>query len=104
MPARRSVAWMVPVGSLLVLALWLVAGCGGGGGEEEGSGVEEGVPPVTGSFVGSAQDEDEATDVFVAIVAAPQKNEAKKSGTSRPTCVMARASPSGSHPGHRATN
>jgi hypothetical protein len=70
MPARRSVAWMVPVGCLLVLALWLVAGCGGGGGEDKGSGEEEGAPPVTGSFVGSAQGEDEATDAFVAIVAA----------------------------------
>ena len=64
MPARRSVAWMVPVGCLLVLALWLVAGCGDGGGEDKGS------LPVTGSFVGSAQGEDEATDAFVAIVAA----------------------------------
>ena len=88
MPARRSVAWMVPVGSLLVLALWLVAGCGDGGGEDKGSGEEEGTLPVTGSFVGSAQGE----------------NEAKKSGTSRPTYVMARASPSGSRPRHSLTN
>ena len=79
MPARRSVAWLVPIGCLLlVMALWLVAGCGGGGGEEEGSGVEEGVPLVTGSFVGSAQDEDEATDAFVAIVAASPKERGQE--------------------------
>ena len=79
MPARRSVAWLVPIGCLLlVLALWLVAGCGGGGGEEQGSGVEQGVPPVTGSFVGSAQGEDEATDAFVAIVAASPKERGQE--------------------------
>ena len=78
MPARRSVAWLVPIGCLLVLALWLVAGCGGGGGEDKGSGVEEGAPPVTGSFVGSAQDEDEATDAFVAIVAASPKERGQE--------------------------
>ena len=78
MPARHSVAWLVPIGCLLVLALWLVAGCGGGEGEEEGSGVEQGVPPVTGSFVGSAQDEDETTDAFVAIVAASPKERGQE--------------------------
>jgi hypothetical protein len=79
MPARRSVAWLVPIGCLLVLALWLVAGCGGDGGEDKGSaGVEESAPPVTGSFVGLAQDEDEATDAFVAIVAASPKERGQE--------------------------
>ena len=58
-----------------LVALTLVAGCGGGGADQQqGVSQEESVPPVTGSFVGSAQDE----EVFVAIVAAGPEEDGQE--------------------------
>jgi hypothetical protein len=64
------------MGLVLVLALWITAGCGGSGGEYGGSPQQEqkAAPPVTGSFVGEAPDE----EAFVAIVAAGPEEEGQE--------------------------
>ena len=62
MPAR-SIVRLMAMGLVLVLALWLIAGCGGSGGEYGGGSPQQeeqkAAPPVTGSFVGEAWDESE---------------------------------------------
>ncbi len=54
-----------------LLALSLMAGCGGGGAQQQGVSQEQSAPPATGTFVGKASDE----DAFVAIVAASPDEE-----------------------------
>ena len=57
-----------------LVALSLMAGCGGGG-AQQGVSQEQSAPPATGTFVGEASDE----DAFVAIVAAsPDKEEGQE--------------------------
>src|SRR5215204_6066256 len=75
MPAR-SVVRMRTMGLVVVLALWITAGCGGSGGEYGGSQQQEqkAAPPVTGSFVGEVPDE----EAFVAIVAASPDDEGQE--------------------------
>ena len=76
MPAR-SIVRLRAMGLVVVLALWITAGCGGSGGEYGGSPQQEqkAAPPVTGSFVGEAPDE----EAFVAIVAAgPEEEEGQE--------------------------
>ena len=75
MPARSMVRLMA-MGLVVVLALWITAGCGGSGGEYGGSPQQEqkAAPPVTGSFVGEAPDE----EAFVAIVAASPEEEGQE--------------------------
>jgi hypothetical protein len=75
MPAR-SIVRMMAMGLVLVLALWIIAGCGGSGGEYGGSPQQEqkAAPPVTGSFVGEAPDE----EAFVTIVAAGPEEEGQE--------------------------
>jgi hypothetical protein len=74
MPAR-SIVRLMAMGLVLVLALWLIAGCGGSGGEYGGGSPQQeeqkAAPPVTGSFVGEAPD----AEAFVAIVAASPEEE-----------------------------
>ncbi len=53
-----------------LVALSLMAGCGGGG-AQQGVSQEQSAPPATGTFVGKASDE----DAFVAIVAASPEEE-----------------------------
>jgi hypothetical protein len=53
-----------------LVALSLMAGCGGGG-AQQGVSQEQSAPPATGTFVGEASDE----DAFVAIVAASPDEE-----------------------------
>jgi hypothetical protein len=57
-----------------LVALSLMAGCGGGGAEQQGVSQEESAPPATGSFVGLAQDE----ETFVAIVDASPEEEGQE--------------------------
>ena len=75
MPAR-SIVRLRAMGLVLVLALWITAGCGGSGGEYAGSQPQEqkAAPPVTGSFVGEVPDE----EAFVAIVAAGPEEEGQE--------------------------
>src|SRR3990170_5064707 len=75
MPAR-SIFRPLAMGLVLVLAIWLLAaGCGGSGGEYGGGSPpqeeQKDAPPVTGSFVGEAPDE----EAFVAIVAVSPEEE-----------------------------
>src|SRR5918997_685032 len=70
MSARSIAVRLMAMGLVLVLALWLIAGCGGSGGEYGGGSPQQqeeqkAAPPVTGSFVGEASD----AEAFVAIVA-----------------------------------
>jgi hypothetical protein len=77
MPAHSIVVRLLAMGLVLVLALWITAGCGGSGGEYGGSPQQEeqkAAPPVTGSFVGEAPDE----EAFVAIVAASPEEEGQE--------------------------
>jgi hypothetical protein len=66
------------MGFVLVLALWVTAGCGGSGGEYGGGSQQQeeqkATPPITGSFVGEAPD----ADAFVAIVAASPEEEGQE--------------------------
>jgi hypothetical protein len=75
MPARNIVVRLMAMGLVLVLALWITAGCGGSGGEYGGGSPQQeeqkAAPPVTGSFVGEAPD----AEAFVAIVAASPEEE-----------------------------
>jgi hypothetical protein len=76
MSACCRIARLSPIGLVLGLVLWLMAGCGGSGGEYGGSPQQEqkAAPPVTGSFVGEALD----ADAFVAIVAASPEEEGQE--------------------------
>jgi hypothetical protein len=75
MPARSIFRTM---GLVLVLALWITAGCGGSGGEYGGGSpqqeAQKDAPPVTGSFVGEVPD----AEAFVAIVAASPEEEGQE--------------------------
>ena len=75
MPAR-SIVRLRAMGLVVVLALWITAGCGGSGGEYGGSQQQEqkAAPPVTGSFVGEVPDE----EAFVTIVAAGPEEEGQE--------------------------
>jgi hypothetical protein len=75
MPARSIFRTM---GLVLVLALWITAGCGGSGGEYGGGSpqqeAQKAAPLVTGSFVGEAPD----AEAFVAIVATSPEEEGQE--------------------------
>ena len=78
MPARSIAVRLMAMGLVLVLALWLIAGCGGSGGEYGGGSPQQeeqkAAPPVTGSFVGEAPD----AEAFVAIVATSPEEEGQE--------------------------